>query len=374
MNYTKDRTWAEIDLESIAHNYKIIREHIPEQCRFLAAVKADAYGHGSLPISRLLQELGADYLAVATLSEAIELREGNITVPILIFGGTHPSRTGELIRYGLTQTVYDADLARAFSREAKALGRALKIHLKIDSGMGRLGLDSIDGLIGAMALPYLDIEGIFTHFAVSDEEEGGAYTRAQFNTFTSLVSELQAITRHSFGIRHCACSGAVINYPYTHLNMVRPGIALYGAYSGILPKDFSLKPAMELKTRISQIKLLEPGASVSYGRTYTATERRRIAVIPIGYADGLLRTLSGRMDVLVGGVRAKQIGRICMDMCMIDITDIPHVSAGDVVTIFGKDGDGFISVNEQARAADTISYELLCSVSRRVPRLYIAAD
>ena len=370
MNYTKDRTWAEISLDNIEHNYRVMRALLPPECRFLGVVKADAYGHGALKVAHLLEELHADYLAVATLAEAVELRQDNITLPIIIFGCTPPAHRRELAHYDLTQTVYDPDMAAAFSQAAGGIGKTLKIHLKIDSGMGRLGFTEPGQLLAAMSLPGIYIEGAFTHFAVSDEQDGQQYTRMQFDKFQRLVTELETASGRSFKIKHCANSGAVLNYPYTHMDMVRPGIALYGGYSGAASEKISLKPAMQLKTRIVQIRTLKPGESVSYGRTYTAEKTMKVAVIPIGYADGLHRNLSGKIDVLVHGIRAKQIGRICMDMCMIDVTDIQNVSVCDVVTIFGCDGSEYITAAEQADKAGTISYELLCAVSKRVPRVY----
>ena len=369
MDHTKDRTWAEISLGNLLHNYEAIRKRLPVGCRFLGTVKANAYGHGALRVAHMLQAAGADYLAVACMEEAVPLRQSGITLPVLVFGYSDPARTEDLIALDLTQAIYSADLARAYS-EKGGRGR-LKAHLKLDTGMGRLGFDP-DGLseiLSVLRLPGLDFEGVFTHFAASDEW-GSLYTDEQFRVFQGAVSDLEAAWGRTFSIHHCANSGAVINHPATFWDMVRPGIALYGAYESPTPalEAFDFRPGMSLKTRIVQIREFSAGRTVGYGRTFRAETPRQIAVLPIGYADGLLRALSGRMDVLIGGQRAPQVGRICMDMCMVDITNIPGACVGDVVTIFGDDGGARLSVSEQAAAAGTISYELLCAVSGRVPR------
>ena len=371
-----ERTWAEIDLGSILHNYKELRARLLDGTRFLGVVKADAYGHGAVPVARLLEENGCEYLAVAALSEAVELRENGIKAPILILGRTPHSCTDELIKYGITQSVVCLDDAKAISGIAEAAGKKLKVHLKADSGMGRLGAvchsgcDASGELLEIMHLPGLDIEGIFTHFAVSELDDDGGYTKAQFSAFTELISRLENASGMTFAIKHCANSGAMVNYREMQLDMVRPGIALYGCYPGDGTGGLDLRETISLKTRIVQIKDFAPGMSVSYGRTYTAESARKIAVIPVGYADGLHRVSSGKLEFLLRGKRVKQVGRICMDMCMIDVTDV-DAAVGDVVTLFGHDGDSFISIEEAARAAGTISYEIMCSVSKRVPRIYL---
>lgn len=397
MHNTKDRTWAEIRLDNIEHNYRAIRSRLPQGCRFLGTVKANAYGHGMVNIARLLSELGADYLAVACIDEAIALREAGIALPILIFGYTDPSRTDQLIEFGLIQTVFSLELAEAYSRFA--MGEGLKCHIKLDSGMGRLGFDcdekGIDEAARALNLPGLCFEGAFSHFAVSDSWEE-SYTQSQFNKFKKTISELEVESGRKIEIVHCANSGAVVNSPETYMDMVRPGISLYGAYDEPSPnlESFGFRPGMELKTRIAQIKEMPKGSTVSYGRTYSVDESRTIAVVPAGYADGLHRGLSNKMEMLLHGERIKQVGRICMDMCMVDITHIKNAKVGDIVTIFGNSGDGaesgigadgvcgdrgegtavgrgaFLSVSEHARVLDTITYELLCSISARVPRVY----
>ncbi len=375
MESLQKRTWAEVSLDNIAFNYKSIRERLPNGCRFLAVVKTNAYGHGAQRIAELCENLGADYLAATNIDDAVQMRMWGIKVPIIIFGYTQPEYTEVLIRKGITQEVDSLETAVAFSEIAAKLGQKLKVHLKVDSGMGRLGFVCHGGrdpeaeMLEAMNLPGLDIEGIFTHFAVSDVKDD-EYTGMQLNAFLDITKRLEEKSGKRFKLKHCANSGAVINYPQASLDMVRPGIMLYGYYPDRFTGGIELRPAMELKTRIIRLKSISAGDCISYGRTFTADRPMKIAVIPIGYGDGLHRILSGKIDVLVNGRRARQIGRICMDMCMVDVTDIP-CEAGDVVTLFGRDGDEFIPIEEVAGKAGTISYEITCALTERVPRVYI---
>ena len=376
MNELQKRTWVEISLENVAHNCRVMREKLPAGCRFLGVVKADGYGHGAVPVARRLAEAGAEYLAVACIDEAAELRRAGIRLPILILGVTPPELALRLAELELTQAVGDLETARRMSELLAGTGKTLKIHVKLDTGMGRLGFPAeSDSVLQEMAallrLPGLYAEGIFTHLAVSDEPDGEAYTWLQFQRFIRTAESLEKITGCRFAIKHCANSGAMINYREFCLDMVRPGIATYGMYPGPDKGGLELRPAMQLRSRIAAITEHAAGDTISYGRTFTAMAPMRIAVLPIGYADGLHRVLSNRMEVLIHGQRARQIGRICMDMCMVDITHIPTCTVGDVATIFGRDGDAFIPVEEQAEKAGTISYELVCAVSRRVPRIYV---
>ncbi len=371
------RTWAEISLKNIEHNYKAMRARLHHGTRFLGVVKADAYGHGAVQVAGLLQELGCDYLGVAFIDEALHLRENGITLPILIMGYTSPELTHRLLEHNLAQTVYSIEMAEAFSSAAAALGKTLTIHLKADSGMGRLGFKCHDGrdpetdMLRVLQLPGLYAEGIFTHFAVADVS-GDPFTEKQFSAFKELVERLEKNAGLKFEIKHCANSGSMINYDWSYVDMIRPGLSLYGLFPDKDTGGLELKPAMALKTRVAQIKAFDAGDTVSYGRVYTAPSKRKIAVITIGYADGLHRVLSDKIDVLLHGKRARQVGRISMDMCMIDVTDIPDAKPGDIVTVFGRDGDAFIPIEEQAALAGTISYELLCAVSPRVPRVYLS--
>ena len=368
------RTWAEIDLDALEHNYRRARTLTGSGVRYLGVVKADAYGHGAVQVGRKLESLGADYLAVSSLDEARELRHGGITMPVLILGHTPPDMVPELIRYHITQAVSALAKAEEYSAAAVACGGTLRVHIKVDTGMSRLGFlvrgghfeGGIASIAAACALPGLDAEGIFTHFAVADEdgEEDEAYTREQFGLFTAVIDALAQRGR-TFAIRHCANSGALARYPEMYLDMVRPGIALYGA--GADAQRLDLRPVMSLKTCISTIKVFDPDTTVSYGRTFRTTERTHMGVLPIGYADGFFRGLSNRASVLTDQGSAPIRGRICMDMCMVDLTELPDVHVGDAVEIFGQRQ----RVDDLASILGTIPYELTCAVSKRVPRLYL---
>ena len=368
------RTWAEIDLDALEHNYRRARTLTGPGVRYLGVVKADAYGHGAVQIGRKLESLGADYLAVSSLDEARELRHGGITMPVLILGHTPPDMVPELIRYHITQAVSALAKAEEYSAAAVACGGTLRVHIKVDTGMSRLGFlvrgshfeGGVAAIAAACALPGLDAEGIFTHFAVADEdgEEDEAYTREQFGLFTAVIDALARQGR-MFAIRHCANSGALARYPEMYLDMVRPGIALYGA--GADAQRLDLRPVMSLKTCVSTIKVFDPDTTVSYGRTFRTAERTRIGVLPIGYADGFFRGLSNRASVLTKQGSAPIRGRICMDMCMVDLTELPDVHVGDAVEIFGQRQ----RVDDLASLLGTIPYELTCAVSKRVPRLYL---
>ncbi len=375
MNDLQKRTWAEISLPNLRHNYEAIRASLPEGCRFLGVVKAEAYGHGALAVSRLLQELGADYLAVSCLDEALELRRGGVTMPVLILGHTPPEYTETLIDNRLTQTVSALAKAREYSVAATALGKTLKVHVKLDTGMSRLGFlcsgDYFDGgvehVIESLRLPGLETEGVYTHFAVSDEpdEDSRAYTLAQYRLFLRVIEAVEQRSGFRFPIRHCANTGAVVNYPDFALDMVRPGLLLYGY--GDPEGRIGVKPCMRLVTTVSTIKHYPPGTSVSYGRRFVTERRTRMGVLAIGYADGLPRVISNKCSFYAHGGFAPQRGSICMDMCMADLTDLPDVGVGSEVEIFGEKND----INVLAETAGTIPYELLCAVSKRIPRVYL---
>lgn len=374
MDSTLRRTWAEIDLDALAHNYRTLRARMGARARFLGVVKADAYGHGAVQAGRCLEELGADYLAVSSLDEARELRQNGIRGPILILGHTPPEMTEQLMEYNLTQTVSALAKAEAYNAAAAARGGRLRVHIKVDTGMSRLGFlvrgrhfdGGVDAIARACALPHLEAEGVFTHFSAADEdgEEDAAYTREQFRVFMAVLEALERRGR-TFPIRHCANSGALARYPEMYLDMVRPGIALYGA--GEDRQRLGLRPVMALKSSVSTIKIFDPDTDISYGRTFRTAEKTRVGVLPIGYADGLFRGLSNRAAVQTAQGPAPILGRICMDMTMVDLTGLPEVRVGDEVEIFGPRQ----SVDELAATLGTIPYELTCAVSKRVPRLYI---
>ena len=368
------RTWAEIDLDALEHNYRRAREIIGPKVKYLGVVKADAYGHGAVQVARKLEQLGTDYLAVSSLDEARELRHGGVNVPILILGHTPPEMVPQLLEYNITQAVSALAKAREYSAEAVKCGGTLKVHIIVDTGMSRLGFlvrgrhfaGGVQGIADSCGLPGLEAEGIFTHFAVSDEDDepSEAYTREQFAVFTSVIDALAEQGR-TFAIRHCANSGALARYPEMYLDMVRPGIALYGM--GADAERLGLQSVMSLKSTVSTIKHFDPETDISYGRLYRTWEKTRVGVLPIGYADGLFRALSNRIRVVTDYGPAPQLGRICMDMCMVDLTGLPDVHVGDAVEIFGRRQ----SVDHLAELAGTIPYELTCAVSKRVPRRYL---
>ncbi|EPH02359.1 alanine racemase [Propionibacterium sp. oral taxon 192 str. F0372] len=364
--------WAEIDLDAVAHNIREIRQLVGPSVEVTGVVKANAYGHGSPQFARCLLANGATRLAVATLDEALELRDAGIDARILILGWTRPQQAATVVASGIDQCVYSMDLARALSQAAVDQGREAMVHIKIDSGMGRIGLrpdeNPVDEIVAMLQLPGISFEGIFTHFAVADTLDK-TYTRGQFEAFTALIDEIAA-HGHVPRIRHCANSATIIDLPEMHLDMVRPGIILYG----VLPSDevmaerIDLHPTMRLKAMVSHVKQLAAGETVSYGRKFTAERPSVIASLPLGYADGYHRILSGRAEVVIRGRRAPVVGRVCMDQFMIDVTDVPGVSVGDEVLLWGTDD---LRCEEVADWAETIGYELLTSVARRVPRVFL---
>lgn len=373
MQWDTQRTWAQISLSALEHNYRTLRAELNEGCRFLGVVKANAYGHGVIPIARRLQELGCEMLAVACLDEAVELRKADITAPILILGCTPTPLARQVVEYGLTQTVCTMELAQALSQSAQALNTTVRIHIKLDTGMSRVGILARDPEQAARqtaalcSLPGLEHEGIFTHFANADGDED--YTMLQFTRFMDVVHVLEETYGLQFSIRHCAATAAALHYPCTHLDMVRPGIALYGHYPSPSCRnltDAELLPVMSLLSRVVAIRDLPAGTPVSYGCTTTVQRDSRLAVLPIGYADGLDRRLSDRFSVEFDGTPAPIVGRICMDMCMVDVTDLPQIKPGSVATVFGADKP----LEEATDLLDTIPYELLCGVSPRVPRVF----
>ena len=375
MESTLRRTWSEINLDALKYNYEKIREKIGEGVKFLGVVKADAYGHGSINVAKTLEEIGADYLAVSSIDEAMELRINDIKMPILILGHTPKEQVQRLIEYNITQAVTCRAKAVEYSEEAVKIGGTLKVHIKVDTGMSRLGYlcegnffdNGVKGICEAINMQGLYAEGIFTHFAVSDEEgeDNLEYTKHQFKLFTDVCSEVERISGRRFEIKHCANTGAGARFPKTYLDMVRPGLLLYGY--GEFAKEMGLKPVMTLKTTVSTIKVYPEGTKISYGGIYVTDKTTRIGVLPYGYADGFLRCLSNKCSLMTSDGPAPVRGKICMDMCMIDITDKPGVEVGSEIEIFGENN----SIDELSAIASTIPYDLTCAVSKRVPRQYI---
>ena len=375
MESTLKRTWAEINLDSLIYNYKTIREYIGGSVKFLGVVKADSYGHGAVEVSKALEGAGADYLAVSSIDEAMELRENGIKMPILILGHTPREQVGKLIDYDITQAVTCKAKALEYSEEAVKHNGTLKVHIKVDTGMSRLGFlcdgeffdTGVDGICEAVKLPRLLPEGIFTHFAVADEEgeREDAYTKHQFELFKKVCDAVEEKAGIKFEIRHCANTGATVRFKETHLEMVRPGLLLYGY--GEYAHRLKLKPVMTLKTCVSTVKVYPEDTYISYGGIFKTDKKTRVGVLPYGYADGFFRSLSNKCSLYTDAGKAGQLGKICMDMCMIDLTDKPNVDVGSEIEIFGENNP----IEELSEIAGTIPYELTCAVSKRVPRVYI---
>lgn len=371
-----NRSWAEVNIDNIMNNICEIRRIVPKSTEIMGVVKADAYGHGVVEVSHTILKNGASRLAVSLIDEAIQLRLKGFDCPILILSYADPARADEIILNNLTQTVYSYELAKALSDSAVLLNRKVKIHVKIDTGMTRVGFmpgySTVKSIVEISALPNIIVEGIFTHFASADEKDK-TYTYQQFEKFMGICNELGRIGIH-IPIKHVSNSAAIIQFPQMHLDLVRPGIILYGLYpSDDVDKSIlNLKPAMSLKTNIILVKNAEKGTCVSYGRTFVTERESVIATLPIGYADGYSRLLSSKSSVLINGQLAPVIGRICMDQCMVDITDIDgSVSLGDEVVLFGTQADNNISVDDLAKAMGTINYEIVCIIGKRIPRAYL---
>ncbi|MDL2286692.1 alanine racemase [Desulfococcaceae bacterium OttesenSCG-928-F15] len=371
----KHLIWAEVDLAAIAHNLQILRQNTAPSANLMAVVKTNAYGHGATEIARTALANGASSLAVARTEEGVLLRNAGIAAPILILGPFLPHHIAEILRYRLTPTIFDPEDAVQLSEYSLAAKRITPIHLKIDTGMGRLGICGKDlenplPVVSRIAdLPGLRIEGIYTHLATADEKDV-SQTEEQMTLFQRILGKLKE-KKICPPIRHAANSAGILFHPETHLDLVRCGIALYGIRpSEDESPDFGLKPALSLKTKILQLKKIPVGTPVSYGKTWVSTRESLCATIAAGYGDGFPRILSNRARALVRGVSAPVCGRICMDLSMLDVSDVPGVSVGDVVTLIGKDGSGEVSAWSLAELARTIPYEILTGIVSRVPRIF----
>jgi alanine racemase len=366
-------TWAEINLDNLAHNFRGIKQKIGPGVKTLVAVKANAYGHGAVPVSQRLLAEGADMLGVATVSEVAELRHAGIQAPILLLGCTLPEAVGPALDLDARLTVCDLECAQHVAAAARARKKRALVHVKVDTGMGRIGVPWPDAQHLARQLAAMDgisIEGISTHFASADEADK-SFTHRQISLFKEIITSLETAGVR-IPLKHAANSSALMDLPESYLTMVRPGLILYGLHPGEgVSHSIPIEPVLSLKTRIAFIKEIEPGQTVSYGRTFTAKRRSRVATLPIGYADGLSRDLSNRGQVLVAGRRVPIIGRICMDQTVIDVTDVPPPRLGDEVVVYGSQGDERISVEEVARLLDTIPYVITCAVGPRVPRVMV---
>jgi len=365
-------TWAEVSLNAIKENVIAFKNHIGKDTKLMAVVKADGYGHGAVQVAKEAIASGADYLAVALLDEAIELRQAGIDFPILVLGYTQPDGIPIAIEQAITLTIFTEESAQSTKLEAERRQKTARVHLKIDSGMNRIGVRTKEEalqIIEALTSDYVWLEGAFTHFADADNLDP-IYTEKQFHQFKQIVSFLRM--RRNISIIHCCNTAATIAYPDMHLDMVRVGIGLYGLYpEAHLKKMIHLTQAMSLKTKPVYIKSVDADTAISYGLTFTTTKESIIATIPIGYADGFSRLLSNQGDVTVHGKRAPIVGRICMDQSMVDITEVGNISIDDVITIFGEPADGFIAMEEVANLMGTIHYETACLIGKRVPRVYV---
>ncbi len=368
-------TWVEVSLDALRHNVEEFRKLLPQTMSMMAVVKADAYGHGAVEVIREAIEAGASYAGVAFLDEAIELRQAGVKLPILVMGYTPPGAIEAAIQHDVTLTVFSRDALQSIPLYATS-DRKLKIHIKLDTGMGRIGLTSAEESISfieeARDMECVEVEGVFTHFASSDERDK-SYTLMQHSRFDQVIRHFAYQNVH-FAYVHTGNSAAAIDCPELSYNMVRLGISMYGLYpSNEVRKDrIELHPVMSLITKPVLIKTVPAGSGISYGVTYRTQGEERIATLPIGYGDGYSRMLSGRAEVLVKGTRVPVVGRICMDQCMINVTDVTEpLTVEDEVVLFGRQGTACISVEELAEWLGTINYEITCMIDHRVPRVYV---
>lgn len=360
--------WADIDLDALAYNVASLKRQAGP-ATMAAVIKANAYGHGALGVARAALEAGADRLAVICVDEGEQLRRGGLSVPILVMGHSPASEARRIVELGLTPTVTSLETGQALAREAEALAVRQPLHLKVDTGLNRYGLppQEVVPLAEALrAIPSLEVEGVFTHFASADEGDK-RFTLEQYTTFRSVAEKLSWIP-----IRHVSNTATLLDRPEMSLEMARPGVGLYGLYpSPYVNRSLNLRPVLSLKSRVTRLTRVAPGDSVSYGRTWRANRPSTIALVMCGYGDGLPRVLSNRGSMLVRGCRVPIVGRVCMDMCMVDVTDVPDVAKDEEVVIIGRQGEAEIRAEEVAELCGTISYEILCGISARVPRLYL---
>ena len=380
MNMVK-RTWAEISLNAIEHNYNVIRNKVADDTKVCCVIKADGYGHGAVELSQIYEKLGADFFAVSNIDEGIEIRKSGSKLPIVILGYTPVSEAENLAEYDISQAVFSLEYAKELSEKCVEEDCICKMHIKVDSGMSRIGFMcqefprdeySIEEICEACCLPNLEVEGLFTHFCVSDEDaEGREFTNKQYENFIHVRDSLKK-RGVDISVVHCSNSGAIEDYPETCCDMVSAGIILYGlAPSSKLADRLDLVPAMTLKTVVAFVKEVQKGATISYGRTFTADRKMKIATVPIGYADGFIRQNAKDGYMMVNGKKAKIVGRICMDQTMLDVTDIEDVKTGDEVVVFGTGENGEPTADSLAENTGTINYETVCLVGKRVPRIYI---
>lgn len=367
------RVYAEIDLDAVIHNMEAMRQNIKPSAGIIGVVKADGYGHGAVPVAKAMDPYVCGY-GVATIEEAIQLRNHGIVKPILILGVTHESRFEDVVKYEIRPAVFRFSEVKKLSKIAVSMGKAAKIHLAVDTGMSRIGMTpdqaSADMVKEMSLLPAIDLEGMFTHFAKADETDK-EFTKQQLKTYLDFVGLLEE-RGVEIPVKHCSNSAGIVEIQDANLDVVRAGISIYGLY----PSDevdrsaVNLEPVMGLKSCITYLKTIGPGTAVSYGGTYIADRDTVVATVPIGYGDGYPRNQSEKGSVLIHGKRARILGRVCMDQLMVDVTDLPEAREDDEVTLIGRDGDDCITVEEIARVGGGFHYEIICDIGKRVPRVY----
>lgn len=366
-------TWVEIDLSALKHNIEAIKKWVGTQVNIIGVVKADAYGHGDYEVCKVLQNHGVETLGIAILEEGIHLRTKGILTPLLLLGGIFEDQIDAIIRYNLMPTVYDLKLAGAISQRAHYFSRNMKVHVYVDTGMGSIGVKhnkAVEFVKALKTMQNIIVDGIFTHCSSSDEKDP-SYTNLQIKRFKDVLAGLEEIKLH-IPFRHMANSGAIIGHPDAHLNTVRPGLSLYGMYPAEeVSRNIRIRPVMSFKTKIVHIKDMEAGDVVGYGRTCRITKPSRIATLPLGYDDGYNRLLSNQGKVIIRGIKAPIVGRVCMDQCFVDVSIIRDASVGDEVALYGSQGRETITVESVAKQLNTIPYEITCNISKRVPRIYV---
>jgi alanine racemase len=365
--------WCEINLSNLAHNLREIRSLLPKGVEIMGVVKADAYGHGSIRVSETLVKEGVERLGVFSFEEGLILREGGIRKPIFILGPILPDEADGVIEYNLTPSIFTMDVARALSKAAIHRGKTIKAHIKINTGMWRLGVNPDEAprfIKGVLSLKGMEVEGIYSHLATAYCEDK-TYAYEQFGIFKRLIERLES-QKISIPCKHIASSAAILDLPEMNLDMVRPGIALYGLYpSKEVSRPLNLKPVMEFKTRIIYLEEVPKGSGLSYGRTYVAPKDIVVGVLPVGYRDGYPRLLSNRAEVLIRGKRARIVGVVCMDYSLVDVSHIKDIELNDEVVLFGTQGREEIEVDEIAEICGTINYEIVCGVGSRTKRVYV---
>ncbi len=366
-------TWAEIDLAALVHNFKNIKKRVGPDVGVMAIVKAQGYGHGIVQVSRVLEKEGVNYFGVTSPFEAFLLRKEGIKSAILILGPTILEKASGIIEKNITQTICTKETALTLAEECKRLKKRLRVHIEVDTGMGRTGVPYQRALKltqEVVNIPELEIEGIFTHFSTADEEDK-SFTGEQIRRFKGVLEKLEG-GKVDIPLRHAANSAGVLNFPESYFNMVRPGLALYGVYpSDYVSRSLNLHPVMSLKSKVIYLKRVKKGSTISYGKTYITNKDTTIAILPIGYEDGYNRLLSNKGEVIIRGERVKIAGRVCMDQTIIDVGKVPDVKVGDEVVLIGEQGEERISIEEIAKKVNTVSHEVVCRIAERVPRIYL---